>query len=509
MDENRYKSAFDKIKCSREFYMQMTKRLSESGDEYHEFSETVSHVDVAKPAKYRYAAVGTAACLAVCAAGFGFWKISDSRNKDNSKVETDDIDEIENPVIMPVTTQPVTTQPPVSENEDFIKEGETSDLLADIIQKTESGEVKPMYDQSPDENDNSYAVNYDPAELKGWLERLRQIYWTKKTISAEEFQNYYKHITIMGELYFTTDGIIRQCNGKYELHTPEKMGSRTVYDNTLKKMTVRRYQNLEEFLTNYKELSPVMTADMEYNAVFNELNYIKLDEFAGEFIGFCTDFEYKTSGKVYYDRDDEIYFTHSYGTQTNNGEEPYELDIGCVTNGDFTDSIVLSDENAFPRLWPTGSALVEDGIVRGIFYHVYPSDFEGVMNNEFYKQLIPGDYFILRNYIIKEYRKFMENFAGSGLALDDELVVKTSTDENGELMLYVIMYNDNDKENWTHDSAVCFAMNEQGIITKFVEYEKGRLVAECNLSNIKYEDFETPDSYETFSELTLALLPYH
>ena len=66
------------------------------------------------------------------------------------------------------------------------------------------------------------------------------------------------------------------------------------------------------------------------------------------------------------------------------------------------------------------------------------------------------------------------------------------------------MYNDNDKENWTHDSTICFAMNEQGVITKFVEYEKGRLVAECNLSNIKYEDFETPDSYETFSNAAIS-----
>lgn len=503
MDENRYKSAFDKIKCSREFYMQMTKRLSESGDEYHEFSETVSHVDVAKPAKYRYAAVGTAACLAVCAAGFGFWKISDSRNKDNSKVETDDIDEIENPVIMPVTTQPVTTQPPVSENEDFIKEGETSDLLADIIQKTESGEIKPVYDQSPDENDNSYAVNYDPAELKGWLERLRQIYWTKKTISAEEFQNYYKHITIMGDLYFTTDGIIHQSNGQYELHTPEKMGSRTVYDNTLKKMTVRRYQNLEEFLTNYKELSPVMTADMEYNAVYQELNYNRLAEFAGEFIGLYTDYEYKTNGKVYYDRDDEIYFTHSYGTQTVNGEKSIDLEILCSTMDDYTESIALADEDASPKLWYIRPPLSVEDIVYGVYHNVYQSHFEGFMDYDYYTY-IPGDYFILRNYIIKEYRKFMENFAGSGLAIDDELVIKTSTDEKGELMLYVIMYNDNDKENWTHDSTICFAMNEQGVITKFVEYEKGRLVAECNLSNIKYEDFETPDSYETFSNAAIS-----
>ncbi len=508
MDENRYKSAFDKIKCSREFYMQMTKRLSESGDEYHEFSETVSHVDVAKPVKYRYAAVGTAACLAVCAAGFGFWKISDSRNTDNSKSETDDIDEIENPVIMPVTTQPVTTQPPVSENEDFIKEGETSDLLADIIQKTESGEIKPVYDQSPDENDNSYAVNYDPAELKGWLERLRQIYWTKKTISAEEFQNYYKHITIMGDLYFTTDGIIHQSNGKYELHTPEKMGSRTVYDNTLKKMTVRRYQNLEEFLTNYKELSPVMTADMEYNAVYRELNYNLLAEFAGEFIGLYTDYEYKTNGKVYFDRDDEIYFTHSYGTQTVNGEKSIDLEILCSTMDDYTESIALADEDASPKLWYIQPSLSVEDIVYGVYHNVYQSHFEGFMDYDYYTY-IPGDYFILKNYIIKEYRKFMENFAGSGLALDDELVIKTSTDENGELMVYVIMYHDNDKENWTHDSAVCFALNEQGVITEFVEYEKGILVAECKLSNIKYEDFEKPESYETFSELTLDLLPYH
>ena len=498
MDENRYISTFDKIKCSREFYIRMREQLSESGGSG-EYTDTVSHVDVAVPQTRRYAALGTAACIAVCAAGFGVWKLSDRRSADKSNVETDDAERIDNPVIMPASTEPVTIQPPSSEKDNLVKEGEMSELLADAIEGIKTGEIRTLYDQSPETGDNSYEVSYTADELNGWLERLRQIYWTKKTISAEEFHNYYKHITIMGDLYFTTDGIIRQCNGQYELHTPEKMGSRTVYDNTLKKMTVRRYQNLEEFLTNYKELSPVMTADMEYNAVYQELNYNRLAEFAGEFIGLYTDYEYKTSGKVYYDRNDEIYFTHSYGTQTINGEEPYELDIGCVTNGDFTDSIVLSDKNAFPRLWPTGSALVEDGIVRGIFNYVYPSDFEGFMNYEFYKQLIPGDYFILRNYIIKEYRKFMENFAGSGLALDDELVVKTSTDENGELMLYVIMYNDNDKENWTHDSAICFAMNEQGVITKFVEYEKGRLVAECNLSNIKYEDFEVPESYETFS----------
>ncbi len=241
-----------------------------------------------------------------------------------------------------------------------------------------------------------------------------------------------------------------------------------------------------------------MTADMEFNVLYQEINYNLLAEFAGEFIGFCTDFEYKTSGKVYYDRDDEIYFTHSYGTQTINGEEPYELDIGCVTMNRFTESIALADEDSSLKLWDIGASSSVEDIVYGVYHNIHPSSFERFMDYDYYTH-IPGDYFILRNYIIKEYRKFMENFAGSGLALDDELVVKTSTDENGELMLYVIMYNDNDKEDWTHDSAVCFAMNEQGVITKFVEYEKGRLVAECNLSNIKYEDFETPDSYETFS----------
>lgn len=508
MDENRYKSAFDKIKCCREFYMQMTEQLSESGDGYPEYTETVSHVDVAKPVKYRYAAVGTAACIAVCAAGFGFWKISAGDKPENRTIETDGTERVENPIIMPATTEPVITHPAVTEPDNLVKDGETPAMLADVMVRIESGEIKPVYDQSPKDNDNCYEVNYDPAELKGWLERLQQIYWTKKTITAEEFNEYCKHIMIMGDLYFTPDGIIHQCNGQYELHMPEKMGSRKVYDSIYEQITVRRYQNLEEFLTNYKELSPVMTADMEYNAVYRELNYNLLAEFAGEFIGLYTDYEYKTNGKVYFDRDDEIYFTHSYGTQTVNGEKSIDLEILCSTMDDYTESIALADEDASPKLWYIRPPSSVEDIVYGVYHNVYQSHFEGFMDYDYYTY-IPGDYFILRNYIIKEYRKFMENFAGSGLALDDELVIKTSTDENGELMVYVIMYHNNDRENWTHDSAVCFALNEQGVITEFVEYEKGILVAECKLSNIKYEDFEKPESYETFSELTLALLPYH
>ena len=264
MDENRYKSAFDKIKCCREFYMQMTEQLSESGDGYPEYTETVSHVDVAKPVKYRYAAVGTAACIAVCAAGFGFWKISAGDKPENRTIETDGTERVENPIIMPATTEPVITHPAVTEPDNLVKDGETPAMSADVMVRIESGEIKPVYDQSPKDNDNCYEVNYDPAELKGWLERLQQIYWTKKTITAEEFNEYCKHIMIMGDLYFTPDGIIHQCNGQYELHIPEKMGSRKVYDSIYEQITVRRYQNLEEFLTNYKELSPVMTADMEY-----------------------------------------------------------------------------------------------------------------------------------------------------------------------------------------------------------------------------------------------------
>lgn len=500
MDENRFISTFDKIKCSREFYIRMREQLSESGGSG-EYTDTVSHVDVAVPHTRRYAALGTAACIAVCAAGFGVWKLSDRRSADKSNVETDDAERIDNPVIMPASTEPVTIQPPSSEKDNLVKEGEMSELLADAIEGIKTGEIRTLYDQSPETGDNSYEVGYTADELNGWLERLRQIYWTKKTITTEEFHEYYNHITIIGGLYFTSEGVVCQNSGSYELYSPEKVSSKTVYENTLKKLAVRRYQNVEEFLTNYKELSPSMTADIEFNVLFMGKNFGPSAEFAGHYIAYYKDFDYNTSGKVYFDSESGRCFADVSGTESSEDDLQTEIEIGCVSHGERTDYILLGNPDEMVYLPFTSSYLRDvDGVSRSMYYNIYRNDESFRDDPDFI--LNPGDYFVLKNDIIRNYRKFIKKLSVTELDINDELVVETTTDENGELIINVIMYYDGEKDILTHDSAICFSMNEMGFITEYRCYESGRLKAECRLTNINYEEFEMPQRYDVFAELT-------
>lgn len=244
-----------------------------------------------------------------------------------------------------------------------------------------------------------------------------------------------------------------------------------------------------------------MTADMEFNVLFMGLDFGPSAEFAGHYIAYYTDYDYNTSGKVYFDGKSGKCFSDVSGTESGEDDHQTEIEIGCVSHGERTDYIILGNPDEMVYLPFTGGIMREvNGVARSVYYNIYRND-SSFMDDPYFI-VNPGDYFVLKNDIIRNYRKFIKKLSVTELDINDELIVETTTDENGGLVVNVVMYYDGGKDILTHDSAICFSMNEMGFITEYRCYESGRLKAECKLTNIKYEEFEMPQRYDDFSEFT-------
>lgn len=490
MKDNRYKSAMDKIKCSREFHAQMTKMLTMSDDGFHEYIDTVGRVEVARPGSRRYVVVSAAACIAICAVGFGFWKNSGNRDIRNSTVEIEGNNPSDNPIILPSAAQPETTSAEASTSVKPKDVSEESVLIDSVIDNLDSGELQIVYVQA--QYDDRYSMSYNGKGMKNFLALLGQRDWTKKTIEYDERTEYYSRGYLMGNVFFSTKGMIYDNGTSCELFTPANESCQKCLDNFIEKMTIIRCQNVKELLANYNETFDVMSADVE---MYRRETF--WDSTAEMFFGHTisgygyADVESQTSGKVYFDRENEYYATQMRGTRTVDGENPLDIGLECASEKSSNVRCLELSNEVLPNMSWVCVGPAADPDWKYVYPYTYSSDSDAYLR-------WPGDYFGLKASIIRDYEQISNT-------TDDfnnyNPVVYIDNDENGGLFITVVMYCSLDDDDSIYsNSTVGFVMNEDGLITEYRKYKSGEFTS-YKLSNIKYEDFEKPQlcDYEDVS----------
>ncbi len=185
MTNKDFKNGLDKIKCSGEFRKKMNDKLSAPINEVHEYANIVNGVDRVEKKPFRGIAIGTAACIAVGAGVFGFYKLANKPDMPNdplfSVAETSPAEEATAASTKKPSDEITVGKDEVGTTEDLMKQINSAiDNAYSAFQDPENRNGKLWFIEGGGQFDSLYDVEISEEEFVSVLDTLR-------TLSYEPF----------------------------------------------------------------------------------------------------------------------------------------------------------------------------------------------------------------------------------------------------------------------------------------------------------------------------------
>lgn len=490
MKKKDYRNALDKIKCSDDFCVRIKDKLKTPVTESHEYADTVSHLEKAKPRSLRNIAIGTAACIAVGICALGFYKLVLIQNSIDSPLTSDietssDFTESGTAGINQTVTEVFESSNAENDNCGELSANESViQAVSEAIEKYNSNESVEdtaciMFIEGDGQFDTAYPIGENSIEqISEIISSLKNLNWKRAekidygyTSSASQFRNRYMIYNIVAYSF----GLSLSDNSGYSYYVPSNSESAEKYTELYDELQQIRFYNIENVLSaGYAR--PIMSADIDVYDVVSKNNVNSV---------------YETSGKVYYnDWENPHEFTYTEGTRYIEGDTSNDKKktIECCQNFNSTVSVLerIIDDSAGYR---------EENYQDNIVTYKKSSDCDYLDYTP-----LPGDYFGLKASIVKALNE--DIVLSENDQLSDHIMVTFDTDENGYFLAHILISSNPLYMSKAPEWSINFTINDFGFITQYNRTEYGKEVSRYELRNISYEEFDMPEINEKIKNLT-------
>lgn len=497
-----FKNGLDKIKCSGEFRKKMNDKLSAPIHEVHEYADSVNHVDRVEGKPFRGIAIGTAACIAVGAGMFGFYKLANKPDMPNdplfSVAETSPAEEV----------TAASSEEPAEDTSDPIELSGSVELIDDETTNDSNNLIQSAIDNAydffkdPDKRngtlwfiegggqfDACYDVEISDEEFKYVLDTLGTLTYEQfDTDDGEYSDEFYRNAYSSGAVTIRKDYVM--FSGSYDNPTP--FGSGYSFQ-----------PSGEESCEKYAELYN-MLEQARYDDVFTIIDYINHGENAVltyDFIqkwSYSDDTESEGSPDIYYRGSGKLTFNafshdNYAGAVGQKILYTYDKEKGRYDFNSIHDSVEFDME------------IVNDGYGKSFAREVQHGNFHPVDMDLPYENITTdGD--IIREFVDQWYENpdqksefacnfdeipnFIKNFLSARFdakSIKDHMIV--TIDEDVKIINYQI-FSEPLVSSKNSEWSLSFSIYQDGILRDYTRTENDAIVAQYSVTYFTPLDHE-------------------